>query len=80
VAQQSASHESALWIALRSLQEKAALTRELGERAATQGHRLTAESFERQAEDALRAAALVRELIEQISGATPVFDDARESE
>lgn len=76
VAQQSASHESALWIALRSLQEKAALTQELGRRAREQGHRLTASTFEKQTEDALRSAALVRELIEQISGATPVYEDA----
>jgi two-component system chemotaxis response regulator CheB len=70
VAQQSSAHESALWMALRSLQEKASLSRDMGARAQDRGHRLTAEAFERQAEDALKAAGLVRDLIEEISGTT----------
>jgi two-component system chemotaxis response regulator CheB len=70
LAQQSASHESALWMALRSLEEKSSLTRELGQRALDRGHRLTAQAFDRQAAEARRAATLVRDLIEQIGGAT----------
>ncbi len=78
MAQQSASHESALWMALRSLEEKAALAREIGERADSHGHRLTAKSFARQAAEAQRAAGLVRELIEQIGGATTLDAPASE--
>jgi two-component system chemotaxis response regulator CheB len=75
VAQQSASHETALWMALRSLEEKAALTRALGERATEEGHRLTAETFARQADEALRAAALVRDLIDEVSGTGTVLEE-----
>jgi two-component system, chemotaxis family, protein-glutamate methylesterase/glutaminase len=74
VAQQSSSHESALWMALRSLQEKAALSRNLGQRAADRGHRLTGDVFFRQADDALKAAGLVRDLIEGISGTAAMLD------
>jgi two-component system chemotaxis response regulator CheB len=75
VAQQSSSHETALWVALRSLEEKAALTRDLGERAIEQGHRLTGGAFSRQADEALRGAALVRDLIDEISGVTAPLEE-----
>jgi two-component system chemotaxis response regulator CheB len=58
--------ESALWMALRSLEEKAALSRTLGGSAGDRGHGLTAERFDEAADEALRAAELVRELIAQI--------------
>lgn len=73
LAQQSTSHESALWMALRSLEEKAALTRELGRRADDRGHTLSAGAFHAQAAEAHRAAGLVRELIDEI-GAGPGVD------
>lgn len=69
VAQQSASMDSALWMALRALEEKAALTGQLGLRAEERGHRLTAEQFAQQTEEARRAATLVRDLISRISSA-----------
>lgn len=73
LAQQSASHESALWMALRSLEEKAALTRELARRASERGHTLSAGTFHDQAAEAHRAAGLVRELIDEIGGG-PALD------
>lgn len=76
VAQMSSSHESALWIALRSLEEKAALTRNLAERAAADGRKLTARRFHADADEAVRAADLVRELIAAVSPAPVVPDNA----
>jgi two-component system chemotaxis response regulator CheB len=69
VAQQASSVETALWVALRALEEKADLTGELGRQAATRGHRLTAEQFARQSQEARRSAALVRDLISRATGA-----------
>lgn len=63
VAQQSFELESALWMALRSLEEKAALTRELSQRARGSGRMLSGEAFESQAVEAERATALVRDLL-----------------
>ncbi|NYD40997.1 chemotaxis protein CheB [Nocardioides panaciterrulae] len=68
VARQTVSLESALWMALRSLEEKAALNRDLSARASAGGHDLTATRFRRTEEDAIRAAELVRELIDNIGG------------
>jgi two-component system chemotaxis response regulator CheB len=72
VAQQAAGMETALWIALRSLEEKAALARDLSARAATRGHRLTEETFARQADEAVEAANQVHNLIERLSSGSAV--------
>jgi two-component system, chemotaxis family, protein-glutamate methylesterase/glutaminase len=66
VAQQTADVESALWMALRNLEEKAALNRDLGGRAMTQGHDLAARHFADRAAEAVHAAELLRSLIERI--------------
>jgi two-component system chemotaxis response regulator CheB len=66
-AQQDVSTEAALWVALRTLEERASLARELGERAEQEGHRLTAEQFARRAEEATGSAELVRELITRLN-------------
>jgi len=63
VAQQSAAYETALWTALRTLEEKAALTLKLGNQAHQRGHRITAERFRMEAAEAHRSAELLRELI-----------------
>jgi len=69
VAQQTVSLESALWMALRSLEEKAALTRQLAERAVDDGRDLSAGRFRETELDTLRAAELVRTLIDDIGNA-----------
>jgi two-component system chemotaxis response regulator CheB len=69
IARQSSDLESALWMALRSLEEKAALSRELGDRASERGHRLSGEKFDEHAVEALEAAELVRGLIADIGAA-----------
>jgi two-component system chemotaxis response regulator CheB len=61
--QQSEALEAALWIALRSLEERAALARRLAEPARERGHRITATRFEEQAAEAQQAARLVRDLL-----------------
>jgi two-component system, chemotaxis family, protein-glutamate methylesterase/glutaminase len=76
LAQQTVAMESALWMALRSLEEKAALSMDLGQRAASSGHDLTAARFAENARETLSAAELVRRLIDDI-GSTAQEPDMR---
>jgi len=71
VARQTVSMESALWMALRSLEEKAALNSELGVRAAAGGRDLTAMRFRESEQETLRAAELVRSLIDDLGEVPP---------
>ena len=61
--QQSEALEAALWVALRSLEERAALARRLAEPARRRGHAITATRFAEQAAEAQQAARLVRDLL-----------------
>ena len=61
--QQSEALEAALWVALRSLEERAALARRLAEPARRRGHSITATRFEEQAAEGQQAARLVRDLL-----------------
>jgi two-component system chemotaxis response regulator CheB len=61
--QQSEALEAALWVALRTLEERAALARRLAEPARQRGHSITASRFEEQATEAQQAARLVRDLL-----------------
>jgi two-component system chemotaxis response regulator CheB len=66
---QTVALESALWMALRSLEEKAALNEELGGRAETAGHHRTAARFSTAADEARSAAELVRRLVVDLGDA-----------
>ena len=79
LAQQSASMESALWVALRTLEEKAALSATMSREASERGHDRSAERFAENERDSTHAAGLVRDLIEKISSqAASVTDDVFE--
>jgi two-component system chemotaxis response regulator CheB len=67
VAEQSSALESALWMALRSLDEKAELSLRLSQRAEHGGHQFSATSFKSQSDAARSAATVVRDLIVEIS-------------
>ena len=76
--QQSEALEAALWVALRSLEERAALSRRLAEPARRRGHSITATRFEEQADEAQQAARLVRDLLlarENFAAAWPLAGD-----
>jgi two-component system, chemotaxis family, protein-glutamate methylesterase/glutaminase len=80
--QQSEALEAALWVALRSLEERAALARKLAEPARRRGHSITATRFEEQATEAQQAARLVRDLLldrDAFATAWPLASDRHRS-
>ena len=64
-AEQSQALEGALWMALRGLEERAALSRRMGERAEQRGHQLTARTFRVRHDEAQEAAGILRRLLQQ---------------
>jgi two-component system chemotaxis response regulator CheB len=63
LAQQSEGIETALWTALRALEERAALSNRIVERMHKRGNDRTAHRFEEQAREARRRAAILREVL-----------------
>jgi two-component system chemotaxis response regulator CheB len=63
LAEQNDGIEAALWIALRSLEERASLSRRLATAAEARGHRITAQRFTEQANEAEHGAGLIRALL-----------------
>jgi two-component system, chemotaxis family, protein-glutamate methylesterase/glutaminase len=66
LARQSTALEGALWVALRSLEERAALNTDLSDRADERGHDKAATRFRENVDEAMSAAELVRQLITEI--------------
>jgi two-component system chemotaxis response regulator CheB len=75
LARQTVALESALWMALRSLEEKAALNTDLSQRAAERGAERTAARFGENAQEAWRAAELVRRLVADLGRSAPGSED-----
>lgn len=76
LARKAVEVEGALWMALRSLEEKAALNTGLGNRAGGMGHDRTATRFRDNAREAHGAAELVRQLITEIGETVDAPDAA----
>jgi two-component system chemotaxis response regulator CheB len=66
LARQTTALEGALWVALRNLEERAALNTDLGDRADDRGHDKAATQFRENVDEAMGAAELVRQLITEI--------------
>jgi two-component system chemotaxis response regulator CheB len=76
LARQTVGLESALWMALRSLEEKAALNRQMHDRAVREERDVTATKFAESAEEARRAAEMVRRLVIEIGSGETVVDQS----
>jgi two-component system, chemotaxis family, protein-glutamate methylesterase/glutaminase len=66
LSEQSQSVEAALWSALRALEERAAMAREMAVRFNRRGHRVTSARWERRADQAVHQAVVVRDLLQRI--------------
>jgi hypothetical protein len=63
-------------MALRGLEEKAALARTMRERAVERSNPITASRFEEQADEATRAATLIRAMLESHVGSRDEAEQA----
>jgi two-component system, chemotaxis family, protein-glutamate methylesterase/glutaminase len=68
--------ERALWVALRSLEDRSQLMQRLAERAAAARHERSAQKFARHADDAAEHAALIRRLMDRFAEAPDVGSGA----
>lgn len=64
--EQAAAMEGALWMALRSLEEKSSLSRRMADAARERGSRFAAERFDRASAESFQAGQLIRNLIQRI--------------
>jgi two-component system chemotaxis response regulator CheB len=73
--EQSAAVERALWLAIRSLDERARLTERLAEAARQRGHELSAATFQRAWKEAIQAADAIRKAAGSLDPVTGEPDD-----
>jgi two-component system chemotaxis response regulator CheB len=69
IAQQDDSVESALWAAIRALEERASLCTRVGQRAEDLGHLVSARHFAERAREAASSASAIRQLLATIEPA-----------
>lgn len=69
LAQQGTEVDVALWVALRALEDRAALSRTLAERATSRGHRISARRYGSDADTMARSIDTLRRLLESGAGA-----------
>ena len=77
IAEQSHVVEAGLWSALRTLEERAAMSRRMAARFRARGRRMTAERFERQANAAVDQAVTIRHALGE--AAPHLIPDAAEA-
>lgn len=80
LAEQSQATETALWTALRALEESGALAHRLALRSGRQNQTAVAERFQRRAQDAEQQAALIRQLILEHEGVAATNSVPRQRE
>jgi two-component system chemotaxis response regulator CheB len=78
--QQSQSVENALWSALRSLEERAAMLRRIAQRMSSRGHRSGAVRYARNADHAVQQALVLRQALHGLHAADDGGDGTHESE
>jgi two-component system chemotaxis response regulator CheB len=76
MAGQAAEVEQALWAALRALEERGVIAERLAARADDRGHASTAARFRERALESAERARVVRDLIESLSPAPSVAEEA----
>jgi two-component system chemotaxis response regulator CheB len=76
LAEQSDALEDALWIALRALEESAALAERMSDRAKERGNTLAAERFAEQGHGTKQRAAVVRAVLLRGRMAAPTSHEA----
>jgi two-component system chemotaxis response regulator CheB len=69
--EQAQALEGALWMALRGLEERAALSLRMGQRAEQRGHSHSALAFRRRRDEAQAAALVLRRLLQEGTLAGP---------
>jgi two-component system chemotaxis response regulator CheB len=72
--------DRALWVALRSLEERAALTRRMADRARRRRQDWVARAFDQRAQDATDHATVVRSLLHARTGGNIVPDHSVDEE
>ncbi len=77
LAEQSEAVEDALWMALRALEERAALSSRMADRGHENGRTLTATRYEEEASDAKQRAGVIRDVLVNLFSTT-VSEDASE--